>query len=379
MKILLMDSAFSSLPIYDSLINQGHDVWTIGNRKDDLLAVRAGEKWLPVNYSDIQAVRECLEALSFDAVVPGCTDVSYNVCSRLGGDWFRGDSPHNNYIINNKYEFRKLCTDLNIPSPRLFHKTSFPSPGNFICKPVDSYSGRGVTIFNGESLGDLESAVSEAKKFSHSGDFLIESFHDGQLYSCSAFIVKHEVKDSFYVIESSSANKFAVDTSFVSESLSPDLKKSIEDDLCSIARHMDLSDGLLHTQFILSEERFYFIEMTRRCPGDLYSRLIELSTGFPYASAYVGFFIGANYKRIYSHRKFILRHTLSTTDHGVYRGIKFHLNPSFTEFYSLSKLGDILHPNQKTRAGILFMGCDTQDELNFHFNALVAREAYDLI
>ena len=38
MKVLLLDSAFSSLPIYEALINWGYDVRVMGNRPDDLLA-----------------------------------------------------------------------------------------------------------------------------------------------------------------------------------------------------------------------------------------------------------------------------------------------------------------------------------------------------
>ena len=55
-----------------------------------------------------------------------------------------------------------------------------------------------------------------------------------------------------------------------------DLKEKVE----LISERLSLVDGLLHVQFILDSGRYWFVEMTRRCPGDLYSLLIEMSTGF---------------------------------------------------------------------------------------------------
>lgn len=46
MRVLLLDTAFSSAPIYDYLVRSGHDVWVMGNRHTDLLAMKAGSNWI---------------------------------------------------------------------------------------------------------------------------------------------------------------------------------------------------------------------------------------------------------------------------------------------------------------------------------------------
>ena len=51
-------------------------------------------------------------------------------------------------------------------------------------------------------------------------------------------------------------------------------------------------DGLIHTQFISDNNTFSLIEVTRRCPGDLYSKLIQMSTGINYSELYSMPFMG---------------------------------------------------------------------------------------
>ena len=46
-----------------------------------------------------------------------------------------------------------------------------------------------------------------------------------------------------------------------------------------------------HIQFILKDSKIFLIEMMLRCPGDLYGRLVELSTNFDYFGNYVKAYI----------------------------------------------------------------------------------------
>ncbi|MCG6414187.1 ATP-grasp domain-containing protein, partial [Vibrio fluvialis] len=153
-------------------------------------------------------------------------------------------------------------------------REDFPFPGRYICKPVDAFSGRGVSVIDGMDIDSVANADEVARSVSHTGRSLFETFVEGQLYSYSAFIEQRKVVESFVVIEGSSSNPYAVDTSYVDDEFNEDaravLKKSIE----AIAQHLQLRDGLVHLQFILADGQPYLIEITRRCPGDLYSKLI---------------------------------------------------------------------------------------------------------
>ena len=91
------------------------------------------------------------------------------------------------------------------------------------------------------------------------------------------------------VAEYCSQNPFSVDISFVEDY--PQLKANLESDVNQLAGELSIGSGLLHLQLIYDSGEYYLIEVTRRCPGDLYSELIRLSTGFDYSGAYVAPFL----------------------------------------------------------------------------------------
>lgn len=377
MRILLLDAAFSCMPIYEYLTGLGYDTWVIGNRGTDVLARKAGKYWINGDYKDTNKVKEYLKELSIDFIIPGCTDISlatYNtiISENEGNICF---SQSNDKILN-KLEFRKLCENLSIPAPRLIHKNDFPLKGDFICKPVDSYSGKGISVFDGTDIVAIEDAYFKAKSESICNLVVFETYENGCLFSCSAFIDQGKVNDRFYVREGSSVNPYAVDTSYVDFNFPTDIGQSVEQNINKIVKSLNLSDGLIHTQFILRGDQIYFIEMTRRCPGDLYSLLIELSTGYPYAAKYASYFIKKSIKSKSTKSKYILRHTISTSLNSIYEGVKFNQSMNVRAIYPLAAMANELKLNSTNRVGVIFFETENAKVLETQYNALLQRTCY---
>lgn len=377
-KVLLLDTAFAAAPIYNALVAAGHDVWTTGNRPQDLLARKAGDNWVELNYADVAAVTHIVQALAFDCVVAGCTDVSLETCLAVTPPGQQLDTPDINTLLSDKSAFRQICRDLDLPAPRQVPKNAFPQPGQFICKPVDAFSGKGITVFSGDDMPALAQACQIAQDASRGGRFLIETLADGELYSCSAFIEQQTLKDVFYVLEGSSANPYAVDTSHVIDDLPEDARRELESGLDNLCRALKLHDGLLHTQFILSEGRPYIVELTRRCPGDLYSLLIEYSTGFEYAAKYASYFTGHPYAAQRTHRKHVLRHTVTSIDTDTYEGLRLRTTLWVKAFFPLQLVGQDMLERQRSRVGILFTEAHDVLSLKADFRLFMNREAYNV-
>ncbi len=375
MKVLLLDTSFAAAPIHDWLKEAGHDVWTMGNRASDLLAVRSGDKWINQDYSDVAAVRAHIERLDIRYVVPGCTDVSIDACIRLGVGPQIFDAPETNRLLTNKAAFRRVCEDIGVPSPRVVARERFPLQGKFICKPVDAFSGRGVTVFDGADPAGLDAACQLAEQASPTREILIETFADGQLHSCSAIIEKQRIVDRFYVLEGSSANPFVVDTSHVVYDFPVRYAEILERSVERLCATLGLKDGLLHTQFILTNEGAVVIEVTRRCPGDLYSLLIEYSTGYRYAAKYASYFVETRCNTEARHHKYMLRHTL-TTDQQVVGGLVFRSPTPVVAHVPLYGVGLRLESARATRVGLLFCEATTPAELREIYELFLARKAY---
>jgi hypothetical protein len=379
MKVLLLDTSFAAAPIYGYLKSCGHEIWVVGNRDGDLLAKIAQGRWVQQDYSDVASINSLVSELGIERVVPGCTDVSFNTCLQLSIMSELVDDYRNYTLLSDKARFRDLCRTLEITSPSAVALDSFPRIGRFICKPVDSYSGRGCRVFDGMSADELQNATKFARNESPTGQFLIETFADGPLHSCSGFVRAGQLENPVYVIEGSSANPYAVDTSYVVNNLTENVRITLKDDLKKIICNLQLKDGLLHTQFILNNNRAVILEISRRCPGDLYPLLIEYSTGFPYTAEYCNSFLGKTQeitpKQI---DRRILRHTVSADEFCVYGGLLFSETVELISYFPLASLGAELHPSQATRAGILF--CEGRNDVAIKklYESFLTRSIYRL-
>jgi hypothetical protein len=271
-----------------------------------------------------------------------------------------------------------VCAQLDLPAPRVIEESKFPLQGQFICKPVDAFSGRGISIFEGTDLKALHSALSKARQASPSSKSIIETFVDGDLYSCSAFVDHGKLTDTFFVREASSANPFAVDTSYVAYDLPPECIRLLEKGLEKLCAFLKLANGLLHTQFILSDTQPFIIEVARRCPGDLYPLLIEYSTGFQYAAKYTSYFLGEKHHACKSTRRHVLRHTVSADKEATYEGLIFKQAEPVIGFFPISAVGEKLRARQQSRAGILFSEHSNHADLSVAYEALLQRRAYML-
>jgi hypothetical protein len=373
-KVLLLDTAFAAAPIYDFLV-AGHEVWVMGNRPADLLARKAGANWIDQDYSQVDRVEQHVQRLGIERVVPGCTDVSIETCLRLSVGSHLHDSPGINKALSNKDVFRKICQEINLPAPRVCERSAFPLPGRFICKPVDGFSGRGITVFDGNDKAALEVAWQTARVASPTSSALIETFVAGQLHSCTAFVENHKLTDVFFVKEGSSVNPFAVDTSYVVYGMPSECVRLLRESLERLSAFLDLKDGLLHTQFILPDSQPMIVEVSRRCPGDLYSLLIEYSTGFRYAAKYASYFIGEKVDVRPNTRCHILRHTVTADKDGALEGLRFEKPQQVFGFFPIAAMGGELQA-RVNRAGLLFCDYTSEAELLRAYQLFVDRRIY---
>ena len=378
-KVLLVDTNVSSAPIYNYLVQEGYDVYVIGGNKNDYLA-KSIKNYIEIDYSDVDKTRELINSLAINYIVPGCNDRSYLVCSQLNscGQFYGLDSLETSETLNNKQKFREFANKIGLPVPPLINKENIDEEWPVIVKPVDAFSGRGVTVIHKTESHLLTAAINCAKTFSQSNSYLVEKYVEGQLFSHTAFIAGQQIVADFVVKEHGTANPFVVDTSRVDYDFPEDMLARIRASIEMMAKSLSLVDGLIHTQFIKKEDDYWLIEITRRCPGDLYSQLIELSTSYRYVENYTRPFINRKFLvDEYTNKKsWIMRHTLSQATEGFFGSIQF-LRPLLLEkMVPISVAGDYLKASPFGRVGILFAKVDAKDQLDNLVNMTLKRNLY---
>ena len=373
--VLLIDTSFAARPVHDFLLEQGFDVWTMGNRPEDLLARRNPERYIQADYSSVAEVQAHVDRLGFDYVVPGCTDVSIDTAIQLTGIKTAFDAPETYDRLANKARFRQLCAELGVCAPGRVMEAELPLAGALIAKPSVSFSGRGITVFDGADQAAAAEALALAKAESRDGKALMETFVEGQLYSFSAFLEGRKVARSVIVREDGSVTPFAVDTSYVDgdfpEAGIAEVRRSVE----RIAEALQLVDGLLHVQFIWDGALPWLIEVSRRCPGDLYPWLVQLGTGLRHAARYASYFVGIGPPADQSSKqRHVLRHTV-TAAHRNYELLQCRTAQPLLEFHALAKLGREAPPNDRIdRVGLVFFEYEKKSELVAAHEALVCRQ-----
>ena len=379
--VLLLDTNISSAPIYNSLIELKYNVYVVGDKPDDYLA-KYSKNYFNINYGNISLVKRFIKNKKIDLIIPGCNDFSYKICSELNqkNKYFGIENSQINDLINNKDIFRVFAIKNGFPVPSIFNESNLINNISIIVKPVDSYSGNGISVLRRYNKENLNSAIRKAKLASKSKKYIIEEFVEGQLYSHSAFICNQKIYQDFFVEEHCVANPYAVDTSWIVNDFNQKIKKQIRNNINNFAKILNLKDGLIHTQFISDNNKHWIIEMTRRCPGDLYSKLIQNTTGFNYAKEYVKPFINNTRFETHKSRKInkIIRHTITTENELSFASLNFNSQVCLKNYISLTSSGNLLKKAPHGRAALIFLNANNIKEFKSIKDLLLSRKLYTI-
>jgi formate-dependent phosphoribosylglycinamide formyltransferase (GAR transformylase) len=318
-KALLVGSSFSAAPIFFSLKKRGLHVSVCGNQKSDPCHQYSDDSFF-IDYSDRNQLLQLLETKQFDYLIPTCNDYSYMssawAAQKIGFPGF--DSYDVATILHTKNIFRGVTGQYQLPAPKyILQKIGLPIETDslqfpLLVKPIDSFSGRGITKVISKS--HLPAALDAALKSSQGSEVVLEEYVEGGLHSHSAFISRGQIVLDFFVDEYCTVYPYQVNCSNHPSFLSKAIQDAVRESIHQLAETLDLEDGLLHTQFMANRDTFWIIECMRRCPGDLYGSLIEMSTGIGYVDLFVRPFLGepipSNLQ--FKNPKYFGRHTVST-------------------------------------------------------------------
>jgi biotin carboxylase len=358
--VILVDAGFSARPLKHAMEAAGYRVHTVGARTSDALASENPRHHV-LDYSNVDDLGKLVEQIKPTAVLPGCTDVSYEVCCQLAEsgliDGF--ESMETLHQLHDKAAFRSLCQRHNILVPQTFESIdeALSASCPMIIKPTDAFSGKGITVLEAPTHATILAAQRAAIAVSRSKSFVMEERVAGQLFSFSAFLTGGSVERAVNVIEFGFVNPLVVDTSFVVDSkpVESTLTRSIEM-LCGA---LGLEDGLFHVQYILTADGPCLIEVTRRCPGDLYSELIYRTSGFDYAARYTNSFLQASRPAVsktldHAVHKHAIRHTITGRKMGYLASLAFKNAEALKAWYPLAATGSAMAPSPAGRVGVAF-------------------------
>jgi carbamoylphosphate synthase large subunit len=221
-----------------------------------------------------------------------------------------------------------------------------------IIKPIDLSGGKGIKIINSHS--ELELAKDNILEVSKS--YVVEEFIKGEHFSYFCFIYNKDIILEFLAKEYFSKNKFLVQGAIghINNLL---ILNKIRKISYILINELNLKDGILHFQFVIKDNDIFILEVTRRIPGDLYIRLIELSLGVNLSENIVRLYTDKPLNFIKNNEnKIITRHCVMSNKNGVFE--KVLIKGNLIEEYFLKKSGEKIKNYFQEKIAILFFKGD---------------------
>ncbi|MBE6851886.1 MAG: ATP-grasp domain-containing protein [Ruminococcus sp.] len=374
-KLLILGGSHAEIPLIQSAQKKGFYVITTGNQEDGQ-GHKFSDRYVNCDFSDKEAILSLARTVKADAICSGCNDFALlsaaYAAEKLGLPGH--DSYETSLILHHKDRYRKFAADNGMPTPQAYKSFSVEEACRYagdigypvIVKPVDLTGGKGIKKCCDQA--ELISACSDAFCRTREDHIIIEKFIDGTNHGFSAFIKNKKVIFFFADNEHYYLNKYMVSGA----STPADVPDSVPDMLCeyseTISQSLGLVDGILHIQYILSEDSIpYIIEVCRRAPGDLYIRFVELATGVPYPDMIVGAETGEGFMPCTRKEPdgYYTRHCIMGNRKGVIEDVVFseEILQNIVESFLWWKEGDIIENELLYKAGIVFLKFSDKHEM----------------
>ncbi len=288
-KILILNGGYSEVPLIQAARAQGFYVLVTGN-DENAAGNRLADEYIPWDYSDREGIYELARSHEVSAICSGCNDFAYlsaaYACERLHLPGH--DSYQTALTLHHKDLYRAFAGRVGIPVPEVveYRMDSDLEKVRFlrfpvIVKPVDLSGGKGMRKCR--NMGEVREAICAALAGSRMPHVLIEEFLEGTNHGFTAIVHEGKVVFSMMDREFHEYSPFAVSATSVSESMPEEVVQRLKGLVEQLAAGLSLCDGLVHSQFILTEEgEPVIIEVCRRSPGDLYIDFVKYATGMDY-------------------------------------------------------------------------------------------------
>lgn len=379
--MLLAGGGHADIPMIKAAQALGFHVTTSGNRASDLGHAYADDVQL-ADFSDRQAILNLARHLDIDALMSSCNDFSALSCAWAAEKL--GLPGHDRFevarLLHHKDLYRAFALENQIPTPLAIScssvrsgraaaaKMTFP----LIVKPVDLTGGKGISV--AQTVAELDESLARALSLTRAGRVVVEEFIEGTRHGFTCIIRDRRIVFHFQDDEHYFLNPYMVSGASTPSSAPAAALAELAAIIEFIAEKLQLTDGIVHVQFILSGDKPSIIEICRRPPGDLYVDLVKHATGVDYPSLIVRPSCGLDFDNFSQNtpNSYFTRHCIMSQRQGRIDGLEIHpsVAAKIVDQMLWWKKGDVIEDVMTHKLGIIFLKFDTQSEMGTFNNAL---------
>lgn len=375
--LLIAGGGHAEIPLIQAGKALGYRVVTSGNEPGQIGHAH-GDVYRHADFSDPDAVLAVARDERIDAVCAAANDFSAlsaaYVAERMG---LPGHEPFaTSQLLHHKDKYRAFAQRHGIASPAAVSFTAMdaaleagcPFPLPVMVKPIDLTGGKGITKVEDES--QWRPALEKAFGISRQRKIVVEQFLSGSQHSCSMFVRDGRVCFFFLDDEYYYTNPFLVSGAATPSINQGRVEAALRHEAETVCRLLSLTTGLVHAQYVLHDGKPVIIEITRRCPGDLYNRLVEIATGVPYSTWVVKAAAGLDCADVAPRdpRGCYFRYCIMPRRRGILRAIEIDdsVRPRVVESLIWGRPGDAASDPLLSKYGIVFLRFDDPAQMLEH-------------
>lgn len=249
----------------------------------------ADESWL-ISTADVDKIIELAKKAGVDGVFAGISEFNLEramtVCEQLGLPFYAAREQWN--LLSNKYSFKQLCRNNNIPVIEEYPITRFESESNddiefpVLIKPVDSSGGRGIHIC--ANINEVFANYERSLAFSPSKQVLVERYMTGKEVAIFYVVQDGEIcltamADRHTQHTQNGIIPLPVAYIFPSKHLKT-YQESLNAKVTAMFKSIGIRNGMIFIQSFVENGECIFYEMGFRLTGTLEYKILAKINGF---------------------------------------------------------------------------------------------------
>lgn len=378
-KYLFVNGSFNEMPLIKAAHDLGFYVITSGNDPKGE-GHQYSDEYCPTDYSNPENIFNLAKEKQVDAICScgndfGAISASY-ACEKLGLPGH--DSLQTCLYFHEKDQFKKLCSALNLNTPRSYsfndkqeaikHLDNVRYPQ--IVKPSDLGGGKGISVISSYEEG-LE-AIEIAFKMSKVKTVLIEDYIQGEQHGFTCYIKNKKVEFVYYTDDFSYLNPYMVWVA-IPHNKGKDLPliQKIVSDVELMADYANMHDGMLTIQLIVRDEQPFYIETMRRCLGNLHYRCISWDLGLDVYELFIATEAGLDTSKYlkgnYELKSFSAFMGVYADKNGTFNG--YTISEEFKKYvqddFLTEEIGYQIHDYLKEKLAMIFFKFDSEEERDY--------------
>lgn len=315
--IMILGGSILQLPAIKKALEDGLKVVVVDMNPNAIGFEEEGIIKEVISTIDIPKVLEAAKRNKIDGIMTLASDMPIRTIAKVSKELnLIGVSEDTALKTTNKWYMRDALLKYGVPVPEFYKVNTndefVKAVGNIkahgykcIVKPVDNSGSRGVTLISRYSLDNIIQAFKHAKKYSRSGEIIVEEYMEGSEVSVETLTIDNVCHVIQITDKLTTGAPYFVEMGHSQPSkLSSDVINKIEEVAKQANYAVGIKNGPSHTEIKVTKDGPKIVELGARLGGDcITTHLVPLSTGVDMVECCINIALGKSIDYLPKYKK----------------------------------------------------------------------------